>query len=144
MQHEGMVHALNEIRRVLVPEGTLIDLRPILDRWHIEVASARETRQPGRMQDLALGLEDDAAANKAMKEVENNKWFSREHEEYFPIYYVWDSPREMEEWIDTEWDDFLSLNAEARHSTRSAWALGDGDSRVRVQVKMLITRWIKT
>ncbi|HSG44162.1 MAG TPA: hypothetical protein VLA72_13490 [Anaerolineales bacterium] len=129
---------------MLIPKGTLIDLRPILDRWSIEVVSARENRQTGRMHDLELGLEDDAAANKAVNEAENNKWFSREHKEFFPIYYVWDSPKDMEEWVDTEWDEFLGLDEEARRATRSAWALGDGDAHVRVQVRMLITKWRNT
>ena len=34
-----MVHALEEIRRVLLPGGILIDLRPLADRWRVEVVS---------------------------------------------------------------------------------------------------------
>jgi hypothetical protein len=49
----------------------------------------------------------------------------------------------MEEWIDTEWEGFVSLEEETRRATRSAWALGDADSQVRVEVKVLITRWKK-
>ena len=138
-----MVHALNEIRRVLVPNGILIDLRPVSDQWHIEVFSARETKETGRVTDLPLGLEDDEAANEAMKDAETNQWFKRERETFFPLHYVWDSAGEMEEWIDTEWEDFIGLSDDARQATRSAWALGDADSRVRVEAKMLITRWRK-
>ncbi len=141
MQHEGMVHALNEIRRVLVPNGILIDLRPVLDNWHVEVASSRETRETGRVQDFSMGLADDAAANRAMAEAENNGWFKRDSEEFFPLYYSWDSASEIEEWIHEEWEDFIGLDEETRKATRSAWALGDADSRVRVRVKMLLTRW---
>jgi hypothetical protein len=50
----------------------------------------------------------------------------------------------MEQWIDEEWTNFISLGDEARRATRSAWALGDADSRVRVRAKMLITRWRKS
>ena len=139
-----MVHALGEIRRVLVPNGILIDLRPILDRWPVEIVSTRENHQTGRMEDYKLGLEDDAAANQSVAEAEKNGWFSRENGEFFPIHYVWESPKDMEEWVDTEWDDFLGMDEEARRTTRSAWAVGDGDSHVRVRVKMLITKWRKT
>ena len=140
-----MVHTLSEIRRVLVPNGILIDLRPILDCWRIEVASARETIETGRMQDFPLGLADDQAANNAVAEAEKNGWFSRESEEFFPLIYSWDSASEMEEWIEEEWEDFIGLDEETKRATRSAWALGDGDTRVRVKVKMLITRWrVKT
>lgn len=138
-----MVHALDEIRRVLVKDGVLIDLRPLGDKWRVEVVSARETRQTGTMTDLPAGLEDDTAANQAMKEGERREWFIREKEEIFPIHYIWDSASEMEEWIDTEWEGFVSLGEETRRSTRSAWALGDADSQVRVEVKILITRWKK-
>ncbi len=136
-----MVHALNEIQRVLVPGGILIDLRPVLDHWHVEVASAREVHETGRVQDFPMGLADDEAANRAMAEAEGNGWFAREKEEFFPLYYSWDSASEIEEWIREEWEDFIGLDEETRKATRSVWALGDGDSRVRVRVKMLLTRW---
>jgi len=138
-----MVHALSEIRRILVPEGILIDLRPILSSWPIEVLSAREIRETGRIQDLPLGLADDKAANGSIAQAEQNGWFARQTEEFFPFYYSWDSPSEMEEWIAEEWEDFIQLDEESKRATRSAWALGDADSIVRVKVKMLITNWKK-
>ena len=136
-----MVHALDEIRRVLVPNGILIDLRPILDHWHIEVASARETRETGRMLDFSLGLADDEAANQSIADAEHKGWFIREQEEFFPFFYSWDSPSELEEWIATEWHEFTGLDDKTKQATRSIWASADADARVRVKVKMLITRW---
>ena len=138
-----MVHALGEIHRVLVPDGILIDLRPIADSWSIEVFSARETRETGHVTDLPLGLEDDEAANQAMRNAETNGWFTRESEAFFPLHYVWDTASDMEKWIDEEWETFIGLDEDVRRATRSAWALGDADSRVRVRAKMLITRWRK-
>ena len=138
-----MVHALGEIHRVLVPDGVLIDLRPIADRWVIEVFSARETRETGHVTDLPLGLEDDEAANQAMRDVESKGWFKREQEIFFPLHYICDTASSMEQWIDEEWTDFIGLGEEARRATRSAWALGDGDTHVRVRAKMLIARWRK-
>ena len=138
-----MVHALDEIRRVLVPGGILIDLRPITDPWPVEVFSARETRQTGFVTDLSSGVEDDKAANQAMTEGERKGWFLREREKLFMIAYIWDTAREMEEWIDTEWDSTTGFEEETRRATRSAWALGDADSRVRAKVKIVITRWKK-
>jgi hypothetical protein len=136
-----MVHALSEIRRVLAPDGILIDLRPTFDRWPIEVVSAREIRETGRMQDFPLGLADDEAANRAIAQASQNGWFSRDREEIFSYYYSWDTPSEMEDWIATEWNDFISIDEETKRATRSAWALGDADTQVRVSVKMFITRW---
>lgn len=138
-----MVHALSEIHRVLVPGGVLIDLRPLSDHWDIEVFSARQTIDTGTMTDLPRGLADDEAANQAMATVESNGWFRREDETLFQIHYVWDTASEMETWVDDEWENMNSLSPEARQATRSAWALGDADTQVRVKVKMLIARWRK-
>ena len=139
-----MVHALSEIRRVLIPSGILIDLRPVLDRWQIEVASMREVREIGRMQDFPLGLADDKAANESVAQAAQNSWFTREQEEFFPFIYSWDTPNEMQKWIEDEWEGFIELDEQTKQATRSAWALGDADSFVRVSVKMLISRWRKT
>jgi hypothetical protein len=138
-----MVHALSEIRRVLVPNGILLDLRPILSNWPVEIVSGRETRETGRIQGLPLGLADDEAANQSITQAEQEGWFTREAEEFFLYYYSWDSPSEMEEWVAEEWQDFIQLDEESKRATRSTWALGDADSRVRIGVKMLITRWKK-
>ena len=138
-----MVHALSEIRRVLVPDGVLIDLRPLGERWPIEVVSSSTIKETGRVMDLPEQLNSDVAANEAMQEVERRSWFSRDQEEYFPFFYSWDTPSELEEFIEEDWSDFIELDEEAKKSTRSAWALGDADSRVRVRMKVLMTRWKK-
>ena len=138
-----MVHALNEIHRLLNPHGFLIDLRPVLDRWQVGVASGRETRETGRVTDFEVGLADDIAANESMAQAEANGWFRREREDFFSYVYSWDSPNEMEEWLEDEWNDYIELREDAKQMTRSAWALSDGDARVQLGVKMLITRWRK-
>ena len=136
-----MVHALSEIRRVLVPDGILIDMRPLLDRWQIDVSSAREVRETGRVQDFPIGLADDEAANKAIAQAAANGWFGGDGQDFFSYFYSWDTPGDMEEWIDTEWEDFIAMDEETKRATRSAWAVGDADTQVRLQVKMLIARW---
>ena len=138
-----MVDALSEIHRVLAPDGVLLDLRPISDRWQIEVVSARGIQETGRFRDLPIWLGDDEAANSAVQQAAVNGWFVRTQETFFPYTYSWDTPSEMEEWIEEEWDESLELDEEAKRATRSAWAVGDADSRVRVNVKLLITRWRK-
>jgi hypothetical protein len=136
-----MVHALHEIRRVLAPAGILIDLRPVGDNWPVEVVSGRETLEAGRVSDLPLGREDDAAANSAMEQAAQDRMFIREREEFFPFHYYWDSPAEMHEYVEDEWQDFIAIDEPVWNSIRSAWAVANADARLRVRVKMLITRW---
>ena len=138
-----MVHALDEIHRVLIPEGILIDLRPLADRWPVEVISSRGSKETGRVEDLAVQVDSDVASNEAMSKAETRGWFRREQEEFFPFFYSWDTPSEMEEYISEEWTDFGTLNENTKAATRSAWALGDADTRVRVRVKVLLSRWKK-
>lgn len=138
-----MVHALDEIRRVLVPGGILIDIRPLAERWPVEVIAARGVEETGRVEDLPEQVNADLASNEAMREAEARGWFQREQEELFPFFYSWDTPSEMEEFIADDWADFIGLSEEAKKATRAAWAIGDADSRVRVRVKILITRWKK-
>ena len=138
-----MVHALEEVRRVLVPGGVLIDIRPLSDRWPVEVVSTHASRETGRVDDFPEPLNADRASNEAMKEVEARGWFRREQEELFPFFYSWDTPSEMEEFVSEDWEDFIGLSEPVRLATRAAWATGDADSRVQVRVKILISRWKK-
>lgn len=141
IEPDGKLDALNEIRRVLVPDGIVIDIRSILDSWEIEVAAAREIRTTGRVKDIPSGIEHDEGANKALIQAEEYGWYIRDESEFFSYSYSWDTPSEMEESIKEDWQDFIALDDETQKSTRSAWALGDADSRVRLQVKMSISRW---
>ena len=143
MEHESMVHALDEIRSTLKPNGLLIDLRPVEDQWSVEVASQQEVQVAGQLTDMPIGKADDEAAFKAMREVESCWWFSKEKEEEFAFFYYWDTPSEMKEFMEDEWDDFEKLEEAVFQKTKSLWASANADARVRVRVKMLITRWKK-
>lgn len=138
-----MVHALEEIHRVLVPNGTLIDIRPLGQRWQIEVASENEIQETGRAMDLPGQVNGDKAANEAMLEAERRGWFLRSSEEFFPFFYSWDTPSEMEEFMNDDWADFIELSEDVKMATRSTWALANADSRVRVRMKVLLSTWKK-
>jgi hypothetical protein len=136
-----MVHALAEIRRVLAPNGILIDIRPLADHWPVEVASSRGFKEVGRVDDLAEQVNVDVASNEAMMEVESRGWFIKEQAEFFSFLYSWDTPSEMEEFIAEDWTDFAGLSDDTKKATRSFWASSDADARVQVKVKILISRW---
>jgi SAM-dependent methyltransferase len=143
MEHESMVHALNEIRRVLKPGNTLIDLRPVSSNWTVEVCSSSGYQVSGRLTDMPVGLADDEAAFKAMRDVESRRWYAKQKEEEFSFFYYWDTPSEMKEFMEAEWDNFERLEEDVFEKTKSFWAIANADARVRVRVKMLITKWGK-
>jgi SAM-dependent methyltransferase len=141
MEHESMVHALDEIRRVLKPNGILIDLRPLEANWSVEISSSTGYQVAGRLTDMPSALEDDEAAFKAVREAESHGWFIKEKEEEFAFFYYWDLPTELKEFIETEWDSFEKMEDSVFEAVKSAWALANADAQIRVRVRMLITKW---
>jgi len=143
MEHESMVHALDEIRRTLKPNGILIDLRPVESNWSVEVVSSAGWQVSGRLSDLPAALADDEAAFNAMRAAESNGWYSKKEEKEFAFFYYWDTPSEMKEFMEEEWEDFEKLEEDVYKKTSSLWASSNADARVRVRVNMLITKWEK-
>jgi hypothetical protein len=141
MEHASMVHALGEIRRTLKQDGILIDLRPVEDTWSVEVQSTSGLKTAGFLTDMPAGKADDEAAFEAMRDVESRGWFVREAEQEFAFFYYWNTPSEMREFIEQEWEDFNKMEADVYRKTSSLWANANADARVRVRMKMLITKW---
>ena len=138
-----MVHALSEIHRVLKPQGTLLDLRPLEDSWSVEVVSAAGWQVAGRLSDMPVGIADDAAANQAMREAQVRGWFIQKELKEFPFFYYWDTPSEMREFMETEWEGFEKLEEAVYRKTAAMWASSNADARVRVRVKMHAVIWEK-
>jgi len=136
-----MVHALDEIGRVVKPGGILIDLRPVEANWPVEVSSASGYEAAGRLSDLPTAVADDAAAFRAMRDAEDRGWFIKEKEEEFAFFYYWDTPSEMKEFMEDEWEDFEKMEDEVYQAAQSAWAVANADARLRIRVRMLITKW---
>ncbi len=139
-----MVHALEEILRTLKPDGILIDLRPVESNWPVEVSSSAGVQESGRLTDLPAALADDEAAFYAMREAESRSWVVKKKEEEFVFYYYWDTPSEMKEFMEVEWDGFEKLEEDVYQKTKSLWVSANADARIRVRVKMLITKWDKS
>ncbi|MBK7454557.1 MAG: hypothetical protein IPJ46_12810 [Anaerolineales bacterium] len=137
-----MVHALDEIHRTLKPNGTLIDLRPVEDHWAVEIVSSAGWQVAGRLTDVPIAVADDEAAFNAMREAESRRWYIKEKEEEFAFFYYWDTPSEMKEFMDEEWEGLEKMDANVFSAVKSAWTMANADARVRVRVKMLITKWI--
>ncbi len=143
MQHESMVHALDEIRRVLKPNGQLIDLRPVEANWSVEIVSSTGWQAAGRLSDLPVALEDDEAAFQAMRQAASNGWYVKKNEKEFSFFYYWDTPSEMKQFMEEEWVDFEKMEEHVYQKASSMWASANADARLRVRVNMLITLWEK-
>ncbi len=101
-----MVDALRGARRWLKPDGCLIDLRPA------DVVPTLEIGCPGGDPTLAgvLVLQQErrlrhAAADRALEAVLERKLFQLEQARDFWFFRYADSPRELQEYVATRWQD---------------------------------------
>jgi hypothetical protein len=74
-----------------------------------------------------------------MAEAVQRGWFLHEHGEIFPFFYYWDTPNEMQKYIDETWNDVISIEENLWKALRSMWATSNADARVRMRLKMSIT-----
>jgi hypothetical protein len=138
-----MVHALEEIHRVLAPTGTLLDLRPLADRWPVEIEEAGHILEIGRLTDLPLGLSDDQAANLSVKTAAKEGLYRRGNELHFPLYIYWDDPDEMIGYVAEKWADFVIIDEHIQNYIHAAWEVSGTGKHIRIKLKMLLTRWNK-
>src|SRR5262245_52842783 len=89
-----MVHALQEIWRVLVPGGHLIDLRPRAANWPLEVVADSQGALAGRV-DNAPFVPDDNAAEGAIQRAVGEGLFLRENQVAFDCASYWDTVDDM-------------------------------------------------
>jgi SAM-dependent methyltransferase len=136
-----MVHALDEIRRVLKPGGVLLDIRPMEVRWPLEIAWSEGFTEAGGLVEVPSDQADTQAATEAIEEAGARGWFRGEEAEVFSLFYYWDTPSEMKEAIEEEWEEPEKLREEDYRKVQSAWATANADARVRVRVKVMIARW---
>jgi hypothetical protein len=138
-----MVHALGEIRRTLIPSGILIDLRPVAARWPVEVVTSQDIYDAGRLEDLPTQLADDAASAEALEQAAQASMYTLERSDNFDFLDYWDTPQEMQDYIEQEWSDFISLPNSVLAQAQTIWGNYWGDRRIRVRCKMHIARWRK-
>jgi hypothetical protein len=104
-----MVHALHEVRRVLRPDGLLIDLRPAAVHRRVGVMQAERYHPVGVMRET---FDDDRAADRAVAEVEREGLFKAERRSVFACKRTMDSLDEFQEWLAV----FVKLGKQPSHN----------------------------
>jgi hypothetical protein len=88
MEYGGMVHALEEIHRLLKPAGTLIDIHPVAESSRIEIHRRGEIDSVGQLT-VHQWCTDFQKADNALAEITQRGLFTVEREDVFDslIYY---------------------------------------------------------
>ena len=136
-----MVHALNEIRRVLTSGGYLIDLRPFIAKPPIEIISGNKIIPAGFVDD-SQDIPDYLAANDAVEYMTANGLFSHEQSATFELYTYWDTITEFKTYMDTGTTSILPPETLATVEQRLS-RLGS-TARIRERLNMTIARYRKT
>ena len=88
MKYGGMVHALEEVHRLLKPSGILIDIHPVAVSPSIEIHHGKKIDHVGYLY-VSQWCKDFQQADSALAEITQRGLFVVEHEDIFdaPIYY---------------------------------------------------------
>ena len=110
-----MVHALEEIHRLLRPDGTLVDIRPYAEPSIVEVIVDDKTlfAEPKRETDNEGVLESD----RAMDEILERKLFAVERGRDFEFFSYGSSAAEIREF----WDRYNDYDPEPKEEDKQAF-----------------------
>jgi len=103
-----MVHALHEAWRILVPQGILIDLRPLCDEAPLEIVFTEGSESAGYV-DMSPNIADEIAADHAIDSVVREGIFMELKAEYFDIAMYWNTVKDMKADMDERWKDDVIL-----------------------------------
>ena len=135
-----MVHALSEARRVLLPGGRLIDLRPTMRNRRVELDLPGTTLFMGEI-DSSSTFPDHVAANEAIDASLLAGNFRLEHLTTFPIVHILDTLADLREFKAgfrrSVMPDSIFEQISAITSDRPA------DYVIRIRREMLAARYLK-
>jgi ubiquinone/menaquinone biosynthesis C-methylase UbiE len=94
MEYGGMVHALEEIHRLLKPTSALIDIHPVAESSPIEIHQSGKIDLVGHLS-VRQWCIDFQQADNALTEIAQRGLFAVEHEGVFDSLTYYASPAEM-------------------------------------------------
>jgi hypothetical protein len=133
-----MVHALHEAQRVLQLNGILFDLRPAPVHRRVGIQSAAGYREIGVMRE---NLEDDYAANRAVKQVLREGLFNSERFVQFNCNRVLDSLNEFRIWLaDFEERGRIPAQVQLLDRVERAYPTIPGRKKIIVSAPLMLRR----
>lgn len=135
-----MVHALEEIHRVLRPAGTVIDLRPAVPNRQVEVELDGVRLFVGEVDSSATAPER-IAADKAVQLTVERGLFRREHVEQFDYFMLLDGIEDFERYAENLRRSIVPDEVMSR--VRDLLEDHPADNLIRIRQPMDIARYRK-
>ena len=130
-----MVDALRDAWRSLAERGTLIDLRPRVAKYALELVTL-DAAVPVGYTDTTSRADDDVAADAAVAAALAHGWFTVRAKETFDVEIVWDSVADLARWAATRASTRVSPSFEELETIYRRGA--NGERRLRAPRRMIL------
>ncbi len=137
-----MVHALHEAWRVLLPQGILIDLRPLCADAPLEIVFTGSCALAGQV-DMSPDIAHEIAADQAIHSVVEDEIFKKIQLDLFDFAYYWDNVADMLADMDEYWQGEVILRAGVIRRARALFKKYQPQARVRLRVPMKLEKFEK-
>lgn len=138
-----MVHALHEAWRVLLPQGMLIDLRPLCADAPLEIVFTGGCALAGAV-DMSPDIALEIAADQAIDSVVGEELFKKLQLDFFDFAYYWDSVADFLADMDEYWKGEVILRTGVIRRARALFKKHQPQARVRLRVRMKLEKFEKT
>jgi len=136
-----MVHALEEVWRVVEADGWLLDIRPIASNPPLDIIFKENIKFAGEIDDNAWVL-DDELVNDALEIVFARGDYVKERVARFKLSSYWDTLEGMTSYAEENWEDLKIPESTLENATKFI-EQGEGEPKIRLTYTMLIGHYNK-
>lgn len=137
-----MVHALKEAWRVLVPQGTMVDVRPLSLDVPLEIVY-KGGCEPAGMVDMSPDLPFDIAADKAIENVIDDGFYKEIYKEQFDFAFYWQTIKGMQEDLKENWEGEVNIAKEVWANAKQIIKQRHPQTRIRLGMQMKLAIYKK-
>lgn len=137
-----MVHALEEVWRVIEADGWLIDIRPVSSNPPLDIILKDEVQSAGEIDDSASVLDDDLA-NDALEIVFGRGDYVKERVERFTLSSYWETVEGLTSYAEENWET-TKIPETTLANAKKMIEQSEGKPKIRLTYTMLIGRYRKS
>lgn len=127
-----MVHALKEVWRVVIPGGSVLDLRPRATDWPVEILVDDQVMLAGRV-DNAPHVPDEQAADSAIAHMVEDGWLALKKQAACDCNLYWDTPDDAHNYLVESPSPPCTISDEVMAAARELMKYAGQDKRLRLR-----------